>query len=204
MLMLVFAIISIITALAATVLAFIFIVPEKKRSKLNSFGKLLHDIANFKFLFIEKVLQFFYIYATVFSLVFGFFSIFNFQTYRSYSYYGYGRTRTEWYGWMGLIYMILGPIIIRITYEILLLGILKLKNIIQINNKLKNQNEDDVTDAFSGINFKEYKSEKSSTPKYNAPNYNNPNYYNPPRQNAFCVNCGSVLGADGTCPRCHR
>lgn len=42
-----FMVAAIILAIAATVLAFIFIVPEKKREKLNAFGKFLHDTCNF-------------------------------------------------------------------------------------------------------------------------------------------------------------
>ena len=40
---LIFLIIAVVLAIAATVLAFIFIVPEKRREKLNAFGKFLHD-----------------------------------------------------------------------------------------------------------------------------------------------------------------
>lgn len=47
-----------------TVLAFIFIVPEKRREKPNAFGKFLHDTCNFKYLVVEKLLQALYIFAT--------------------------------------------------------------------------------------------------------------------------------------------
>lgn len=35
---------AVLAAIAATVLAFIFLVPEKRRAKLNGFGKFIHDI----------------------------------------------------------------------------------------------------------------------------------------------------------------
>ena len=38
---LIFLIVAVVLAIAATVLAFIFIVPEKRREKLNAFGKSL-------------------------------------------------------------------------------------------------------------------------------------------------------------------
>ena len=38
-----------VLALVATVLAFIYVVPEKKREKLGAFGKFLHDTCNFKY-----------------------------------------------------------------------------------------------------------------------------------------------------------
>ena len=43
-------------AVAVTVLAFIFITPDKKRGKLNAFGKALHDFLNFRYLIVEKIL----------------------------------------------------------------------------------------------------------------------------------------------------
>ena len=62
-----FMVAAIILAIAATVLAFIFIVPEKKREKLNAFGKFLHDTCNFKYLVVEKLLQALYIFLTAYS-----------------------------------------------------------------------------------------------------------------------------------------
>ncbi len=48
---------AVLAAIAAMVLAFIFLVPEKCRAKLNGFGKFIHDTLNFKYLIISKVLQ---------------------------------------------------------------------------------------------------------------------------------------------------
>ena len=48
-------ILGLILAVAATVLAFIFIIPSKKREKLGGFFRFLHDVFNFKFLIIEKI-----------------------------------------------------------------------------------------------------------------------------------------------------
>ena len=42
-----FGIIATILAIAATVVAFVMIVPERKREKLGRFGKFLHDAVNF-------------------------------------------------------------------------------------------------------------------------------------------------------------
>lgn len=47
---------AVLAAIAATVLAFIFLVPEKRRANLNGFGKFIHDTLNFKYLIISKVL----------------------------------------------------------------------------------------------------------------------------------------------------
>ena len=49
----IFTIVGGILAIVATVLAYVFIVPEKRREKLNAFGKFLHDTCNFKYLIVE-------------------------------------------------------------------------------------------------------------------------------------------------------
>ena len=68
---LIFNVIALVLAVVATVLAFIFLVPEKRREKLNAFGKFLHDALNFKYLIVEKVLQALYIFATAFVILYG-------------------------------------------------------------------------------------------------------------------------------------
>lgn len=59
-------IVAVIIAIVATVLAFIFIVPEKRRAQMGAFGKFLHDTCNFKYLIVEKILQALYIFATAY------------------------------------------------------------------------------------------------------------------------------------------
>ena len=66
-----------VLAVVLTVLAFIFIVPEKRRAKLNAFGKFLHDTCNFNYLLIEKLLQALYIFLTVFSILTGAYTLFK-------------------------------------------------------------------------------------------------------------------------------
>lgn len=110
-----------VLAVVLTVLAFIFIVPEKRRAKLNAFGKFLHDTCNFNYLLIEKLLQALYIFLTVFSILTGVYMLFQ----------SFG---------MGLLLMIGLPLLIRLIYEFLMMTVLLLKHVIMIDNKLKNQN----------------------------------------------------------------
>ena len=70
-------IIGIVVAIAGTVLAFIFLLPEKKRTSLNKFFQVIADIFNFKILFIEKILKALYIFVTLFCVVCGFFMLFS-------------------------------------------------------------------------------------------------------------------------------
>ena len=121
-------IIAILLAIIATVLAFIFIVPAKRREKMGKFGKFLHDACNFKFLIAEKILQALYIFFTALVILVGFFMLFC----------------SDWSGWMGgkgILLMILGPIAVRLSYELMMMAVLAVKNIISINSKLRNQNE---------------------------------------------------------------
>ncbi len=123
-----------VLAIVATVLAFVYIVPEKKRPGLNRFFQFLHDVANFKFLIIEKILQALYILSTSYVVLTGFFMLFYVQEGYSGRYYS---TPDRWYGGYGLLLMILGPIVVRIAYEFLMMLVLLIKNVIQINNKIK-------------------------------------------------------------------
>ena len=121
-------IIAILLAIIATVLAFIFIVPAKRREKMGKFGKFLHDACNFKFLIVEKILLALYIFFTALVILVGFFMLFC----------------SDWSGWMGgkgILLMILGPIAVRLSYELMMMAVLAVKNIISINSKLRNQNE---------------------------------------------------------------
>ena len=138
---LIITVLSVVLAIAATVLAFIFIVPDKKREKLNKFGKFLHDTVNFKYLIVEKILQALYIFATAFAIINGVLSIFT-------------------TGLIGLITAIISPILLRLVYELLMLAIIAVKNIIQINNKLKSDKDTDGTDIFTAPNIKEILPEK--------------------------------------------
>ena len=147
------AIISIIGGGLSFLLAmvlFVLFAPQRFRAKYNKFGKALHDFFNFRFLIIEKIFQFFYMFCTVFSLVGGFLMLFWVEEHTYYDYYYdyyYDRyiddsyTRTEWLGYWGIVLMIFGPLVIRIVYEVLMLGLIAIKNIIQINNKLPDPNE---------------------------------------------------------------
>lgn len=122
-------VIGCIFALVATVLAFLYIMPEKKRKNLNPFFQKIADILNFKQLLIEKVLKALYVFNT-FAVIFGgFFMLFSGN--RNYYYDSFQSLALY-----GLLMMILGPIVVRLTYEGLMLFILLVKNTIEINKKL--------------------------------------------------------------------
>ena len=128
------AFIGLVATVILTVLAYKKVVPENKRADLKKFGRFLHDLFNFKFLIIEKFLQFAYIFTTIGCVCFGLSMIFGF-TYIEWN----SEISCRWYGGFGLLIALVGPIILRLGYEAAMLFLLLLKNVMQINKKLKNQ-----------------------------------------------------------------
>ena len=181
-----------VLAVVATVLAYVFIIPENRRKKLNAFGKFLHDTFNFKYLIVEKILQALYIFFTADMIILGFFMLFAMPK----DYFG-GR---HWLGGYGLLIMIVGPIVIRLMYELLMMAVLLLKNVISINNKLRNQNENgEKNSVFAVPDMSGLRQQFQSKTAQPQPQPQNP-------QNApvskFCSKCGSPLDAAGKCPHC--
>ena len=183
-----FSVIGGFLAVVATILAYVFIVPENRREKLNAFGKFLHDTCNFKYLIVEKILQALYIFFTADMIILGFFMLFAAPK----DFYG----DRHWLGGYGLLIMIMGPIVIRLVYELLMMAVLLLKNVISINNKLRNQNggteQDGVFAAPDMSDLRQQLRSKAVRPQ-SPQNTSAPN---------FCSKCGSPLDETGKCLNC--
>lgn len=172
----IFSVISVLLALAATVLAFIFIMPSKKRDQLSKPLQILHDIFNFNGLIIEVILKAVYIFATAFAIIGGFFSIFAGENF-----------------FACLLIMILGPIVIRIIFEFSMIVIILVKNVIQINKKLKypEGEQKDETFGFDYSQFAQSKEEPAEEPT--------------PVADVYCINCGNkVEPGNAFCPHCGK
>ena len=199
-------------ALAATILSFIYIIPESRRYLLNKFFDFLHQVFNFKQLVVEKILQFLYVFSTFAIILSGLVTMFD----------------TDF--WMGLIMMVFGPISIRIMFEFAMMIFLAVKNIIQINDKLskilRNNNQASANQQNTQQQSTQQNTYQQNT--YQQNNYQQQNTYqqqsayqqqNTQQQNAyqqqstyqqqssaplFCSECGSVLNANGSCsnPSC--
>ena len=189
--MIVITILAAVLAITATVLALIFIAPEKKRERLNGFGKFIHDTINFKYLIVEKILQVLYILCTAYVIMLGFFMLFYVQPGYNYG-WGYSRP-SQWYGGFGLVLMIVGPIAVRLAYEGLMMAFLLVKNVIQINSKLKANGEEMPDNKFRG---NEYFTRRPA-PQYAPPAAP---YGNAPQANAEQGNADANPAA--VCPRC--
>ena len=138
------SIIALILALGAAVVMFIFVMPKKKDGKLPKILQIFHDIAHFKQFFIGYALKAMYIFATAFCLIYGFILLFGVETHTAGSWYdGYRAYTTSTFG-TGILIMLLGPIAVRLVYEVSIMGINLVQNVADINNKLKNQHEKPV------------------------------------------------------------
>lgn len=227
---LIFLIIAVVLAIAATVLAFIFIVPEKRREKLNAFGKFLHDLCSFKFLVVEKILQALYIFSTAFIVLYGVLQLFNVQR-------DYWTGASRWMGGTGLLCIIVGPIAVRLSYEMMMMAILLVKNVISINRKLADETGSAGGDVFAAPDVEELKKaiqrkepqpqpqppvqsqpEPQPQPPYQQPQppvqpqpepqpqppvQPQPVWEEPARPAQFCRECGSRL-ENGVCPQCGK
>lgn len=204
----VLTVLAIVLSLAATILLFILVIPEKKRAKLPKFFQIVHDICNFKGLLIEKLLKVFYVFSTVYVMFDGVLTWFSGGN--------FGRNFL-----VGLLMIVLGPIIIRLVYEALMLGIILVKNVIQINNKLSGKAEDPFSNqngAFNNFNSNNQQNvnQVNDTYQQSQVNYDNQNYYNQqqseqpvqqeyvaPTSSKFCTFCGAQIDANATtCPNC--
>ena len=120
-------ILGLIAAIILTIVTYVLIMPASKNGKLNKFCQFLHNFFNFKKIYLESVLKFFYVLNTIGCVTMGFFLLFG-----QVKIYRYSKSTFL----TGLLLMILGPIFTRLFYEILMLTIIQVKNIIEINNKI--------------------------------------------------------------------
>ena len=110
-----------ILALGGTVVAFILILPDSKRDRLNGFMTWLHDFFNFKSLWLEKILKFLYVFNTLACILIGFFLLMSVE---------HGYYTNHYMGLTGIILIIGGPVVCRIAYAFLMMLILAVKNLI--------------------------------------------------------------------------
>lgn len=108
--------------------------PKKYDGRLDSkFLQFLHDFFNFKTFYIEALTKFIFVLLTCLCIFVGFLLMFG-----KFEYYGYfGMTFTQSTFLYGLGIMLLGPLVLRVTYEFVMMAILLVQNVIDINRKMK-------------------------------------------------------------------
>lgn len=136
-------VLGVISTIVVTILIYVKIMPRHLDGTFdNGLYQWLHDLFHFKKLYIEEVLRFVYVLATVVCVCGGIFMMVSYTEYRSYDYYMERMvTRREGYFLPGLLVTVFGPIALRLAYEVVMMGIMLVKNVIDINNKLSNKAE---------------------------------------------------------------
>ena len=137
---------------AAMVLLYLKVIPKKLDGTFGSkFVQFLHDYFNFKKLYVESVLKFVFTLATVACVVggvagiigsvLGFFGgILEIMNYGSWYFeYVVSSLITGILG--SLVLLVLGPVVVRLTYEFTMMFILLVKNVMELNNKVKGEDK---------------------------------------------------------------
>ena len=205
---------AVIISIILTILLAILVVHEKRRNGLPKFFQVIHDICNFKGLLLEKVLKILYIFSTINVMLTGIFTWFS-------GGYNFGMTFLT-----GLLILVLGPILVRLAYEFLMLFVLLVKNVIQINNKLNGRSDNPFA---NNIDLNQFKNSNAPEQNYTSP-YAQPvqpiqpeqpmqqdyyqqqpvvqNNYQPQQNNdsvRFCTTCGTkITGNTDVCPNCGK
>lgn len=224
------AIISILASLAAlalTIVAFVLIIPKSKRKGMtNPFLIFLHDLFNFKQLWLEKIFKFLYVFSTISCITVGVPMIFWFEktpkrVYYADSIFGYAyEDAYEWRGYIGILLVILGPIIARILFEGIMMFILLVKNTMDINKKLEDKFESPVeaseqrNDTFDSQNnfYQQQNQAQAQGQTQNQNQYQDQYQFNSEsapshsgaKQTKFCSMCGHSVGEDGRCSFCGK
>lgn len=112
-------IIGLIAALVLTVLVYIFILPERARKRLAPILQFVHDLIHFRTMLIESISKLLYVFCTFGCIVAGILLLFVPNVLA------------------GLLVLIAGPLVLRIMYEMIMLYVLHVQNLISLNRKMK-------------------------------------------------------------------
>ncbi len=138
---------TIVLSIIATIVCVIFFVPKKNREKFGKGFAKIHDFMNFKIFIVDYILKALYVLATAMCIFGGFLTIFTVKTVYTTTGTMFNQTREAQTSLSadnigtGILIMILGPIIVRIVYELIMLAVVGVKNIIEINKKIPNAEE---------------------------------------------------------------
>ena len=106
-----------VVAVVLTALLLVLVLPKQKDGHLPAFFQLLYDLFTPKALMIEKLLQVLYVFLGIAIFFNGFFA-------------GFGRIV------LGLVILVVGPVLLRVIHELLLLAVMQVKATREINQKL--------------------------------------------------------------------
>lgn len=131
---------SFLVALAAVILLYIFVLPKKRNGTFSgSFAQWLHDYFRFKKLYIDSVLRFLFTFATIFLICAGIFFLIYFLI------------TVPQKAFEAIVYClsitVLGPIFLRLFYEVTMMLVMLVQNVMDINRKLDKFSEKEPASA---------------------------------------------------------
>lgn len=122
-----------IVAITAILVLYLVVLPRNLDGTFNNkFLQFLHDYFHFKKLYIEEVLKFIFVLATVSCVCVGAFMLLGYNE----VWHPSGQNYKESTAGVGLALMLGGPISLRLSYELVMMLVLAVKNIMEINNKM--------------------------------------------------------------------
>lgn len=177
-------IISFIISIVLVILFYVLILPDAKRPTLNKGFQTVHDFLKIRKLMVESIFRFMYVFAVIFTVVQGITTLFD-------------------RFWIGLLQIILGPIACRLVFELLLMGVLLVKNVMEINNHLKGVNSSSEESSISVENIFANVGKKLQDITTNS-SANTPSSGSPcpkcgkavPEESAFCIHCGTQISTE--------
>lgn len=142
------SVLSILAAIALTVILCVKVLPAKYDGTFSKkLPQQIHDYFNFKHLYLETILKFLFVFLTIACIIVGLLTatignalqfISNLIDAIDYDYMGSWIWRSLFANLFGgLALAVIGPVVIRLVYEGLMMFILLVKNVIDINGKIK-------------------------------------------------------------------
>ena len=123
-----------VATIVAIILLYVKVMPKKFDGTFKEeILQKLHDFFHFKKLYLEEVLKFIYVLATVATVCAGAFMLLAY--YEDFNWYTFTSEKQSTFLY-GLALIVAGPIALRLSYEVFMMFILLVKNTIEINNKL--------------------------------------------------------------------
>jgi len=193
------AVLAFMAAIVATIVIYGSIMPERRYKSLSSFGKWLADIFNFRSLLIESILKFFYVLSTVMVVIFGVLA------------FVFALGENAQAAVRILVATIFMPILIRLVYEGLMMMVILVRNVMEINNRLKKQELDKAAPEIPVVPpvVNTYIPTPVPAPEpvmANAPNFQTQSSQQQTQipEKRFCPNCGTQITDSSlvTCPNC--
>ncbi len=171
-----------VIAVVLTALLAVLVLPKHKDGKLPGFFQLLYDAFTPKTLLLEKILQVLNVFFSIVAVLLGLLLLFR------------GLFADTTLLMMGLLLLILGPVLCRVGYELILLLVMQVKATREINRKLSYLVPEGAAQVAEEDNLGE-------VPEEEAPAEKTPS--GPAR--AHCPSCGTwYQDALGKCPVCGR